>query len=992
MLLRLTLAALALVPALMAVEAGAPRVAVWNPEKGTKESRFQIDLAAYDKAAEWLRAAGIEVSRAIAGDLNDPAKFSAARFDALMMRGDTFPRAATKSLQKFADDGGILVALAGMSPFLIAIEKESDGSWTYAPKTPTFAWQSSDIYGWFGLKYIYNPGLHDQGTLHTPTALLKRYLPDAPEIRRKLPSRWFVPTGGGEIYPLLRSLRPDGKDTAPQVYIARSGSRMAIISASDIFTASEPSAEWPGGAKTVAALTRLAKDLRDGKVKLDPSLKIDLPENMAPPAPLTARPAGAGIEPEHARPVVRWGRFNGSAVEFGEPLGEKKSLDLAAGAPDKDFPRALGPGAAVRLAVPALGAGPKYLRIRGAFSATGAGLTVRLGDAVVLSEIYNHVNAGGPGNYDAPDLRDVAAEFTRILYLPPAAAGATTLTLTNCGTQPVFFDAIQIEERAAPGPEMIIGLNQGFGWSYPGKKNPIPAEISARWGPLRAGIRSQFVGPPEDPQRWAKIDEHIAKYLAIGVPLQLLFEGTPAWAAVSPERYRNSAGRPHTVPPDPEKYAAIVEEVVRKYGDRIDAYEIWNEANIQQFWRGSQQEYIKLFMTVARVIRRLDPTARIIAGGMAGTNEAFVRAMIDSGAVAASDLIGYHPYAGKGPGWDIPYGQIQGLLMSECIDKEIFCNESGFVWKNSEWFQPPPSLPPELQRDMLSRAMARVLANGLVKLSVFHAGGDDHPFGLIDQNGVPRPAYAVFSDYLELAPRGDGRRLDVTMVPAGDEPLRGVYRAAAVHADGSATVIVNLCEAEVLRPTADPSTEFDTRDRWVTFFGKSDCAGGKVTLVPDPDKGYVGFYTIISLDADRLPLIEASAPEAEKPWMLLLKTTDGKTVLATVAEGQGAGVFRANYRALLKTGGPQELQLSIRAAGKTVFDYIRFLPADDKPAPKPKIAVRLLVPLARPGPVTAKMHTGDAETPVAVKVNESGGQAWADMTVAITGRSVITIK
>jgi len=113
MLLRLTLAALALVPALMAVEAGAPRVAVWNPEKGTKESRFQIDLAAYDKAAEWLRAAGIEVSRVTAGDLNDPAKFSAARFDALMMRGDTFPRAAAKSLQKFADDGGILVALAG---------------------------------------------------------------------------------------------------------------------------------------------------------------------------------------------------------------------------------------------------------------------------------------------------------------------------------------------------------------------------------------------------------------------------------------------------------------------------------------------------------------------------------------------------------------------------------------------------------------------------------------------------------------------------------------------------------------------------------------------------------------------------------------------------------------------------------------------------------------------------------------------------------------
>src|SRR5690606_35867363 len=177
--------------------------------------------------------------------------------------------------------------------------------------------------------------------------------------------------------------------------------------------------------------------------------------------------------------------------------------------------------------------------------------------------------------------------------------------------------------------------------------------------------------------------------------------------------------RPHTVPPDPQKYAQIVEDVIARYGDRIDSYEIWNEADIDQFYRGTEAEYITLFKTIVPIIRRLDPTAKIFSTGMAGMHEEFLRKMWHAGVLDEVDMVAFHPYAGKGPAWDIPYGLLEGTLMSWGVDREIFCNESGFTYLNAAWFQPPPVITPQRQRDLLNTAMGRLLATGLPKLSIF---------------------------------------------------------------------------------------------------------------------------------------------------------------------------------------------------------------------------------------------------------------------------------
>ncbi len=111
----------------------APRVAVWNPEAGTKEGRFKLDLEHLSQVTQWLKDAGIGAER-VTAEINDTTQ----KFDALMLPGDNFPRLSTTALQKFAQDGGVLISLGenGRVPFLVGIEKKPDNTWTMAPRSP----------------------------------------------------------------------------------------------------------------------------------------------------------------------------------------------------------------------------------------------------------------------------------------------------------------------------------------------------------------------------------------------------------------------------------------------------------------------------------------------------------------------------------------------------------------------------------------------------------------------------------------------------------------------------------------------------------------------------------------------------------------------------------------------------------------------------------------------------------------------------------------
>lgn len=762
------------------------------------------------------------------------------------------------------------------------------------------------------------------------------------------------------------------------------------------------------------------------------------------------------------------------------------------------------------------------------------------GADTVWNEGFLYLDASGAGNTNAPDLVDVPAEFHRAVYLPNN--GAKTLTISNPGTQPLYFDAVQIETRPDGAPRMLLGLGAPFLMTR-GGKTAIPRSVSQSWGSVRAAWNGSSIGAPDDLKRWEAIDKQMANYLTLGAPLELLIERTPKWAALDEAHLKQSGNRAHTVAPDPQKYAEIVERMVGKYKDITDAYEIWNEADSNQFYVGTDEEYIALYKTLVPIIKRLDPGAKIITTGMAGYKEEFVNNLVKADVLKSADLFAFHPYAGKSPAWDVPFGQIEGSLYANGIDMEIYCNESGFVWQNSEWFTAPPNYSPFLQKVLLDKAMSRLLSNNLNRLSVFHAGGDTHPFGLWDETGNPRPAYAVFNDYLAL---DGGKRLDINLMAADGQPLAGVYSAASVQDDGKITVVVNPSEVErfaetaplvplraefndlkgwnsfqgkvsakdgkatlvpaagkylgfgtafsidpaqtpileigideveagtgvpislkwngkgvdlgsktagvyrydlralvggeqgeaelTLRPTgktvldfirivaekdasgpitekiasnSGPSQEFDSASGWSSFFGKPSVADGKVTLTPDAGKTYTGFSRTISLNPAAMPMLEISVPQSANVWQLSMKGPDGQNV--TIADKQPKGIFKADLREKMAGAPAGNYELTLRAFGETTFDYIRFsgdgktaptgaaptgaaptaaAPAKAAPAPIPLV---LRIPLEKAGRLTGSLRVGDKTDKLPVEVKTAGGQSWAEVKVNLSNRAVLTL-
>ena len=60
--------------------------------------------------------------------------------------------------------------------------------------------------------------------------------------------------------------------------------------------------------------------------------------------------------------------------------------------------------------------------------------------------------------------------------------------------------------------------------------------------------------------------------------------------------------------------AALATHLVERYGiDEVSqwAFEVWNEANLEVFWTGTREEYLRLYAESARAVKGVDPRLRV---------------------------------------------------------------------------------------------------------------------------------------------------------------------------------------------------------------------------------------------------------------------------------------------------------------------------------------------------------------------------------------------
>ena len=113
-------------------------------------------------------------------------------------------------------------------------------------------------------------------------------------------------------------------------------------------------------------------------------------------------------------------------------------------------------------------------------------------------------------------------------------------------------------------------------------------------------------------------------------------------------------GTPKFAQPFPyhaDEMAASSAEIVRHFKGRIKYWEIVNEPNHISFWGGLEpnaSEYAALLKKVYPAVKKANPDAVVLYGGVAGVPLDYVEKTFKEGAANSFDVMNIHPYNWRG--------------------------------------------------------------------------------------------------------------------------------------------------------------------------------------------------------------------------------------------------------------------------------------------------------------------------------------------------------
>jgi hypothetical protein len=206
----------------------------------------------------------------------------------------------------------------------------------------------------------------------------------------------------------------------------------------------------------------------------------------------------------------------------------------------------------------------------------------------------------------------------------------------------------QMDTMVASGVENVRVV---FDWAA--------AQPYRRWSQVPDGDRGSFTNVGGIPTRFGPIDEIVQLATDHGLTVLPVVMYAPAWDAGP-----HDAGS-FPAPANNRFYAQFASALVKRYGPRgtfwkgqdlalpIRMWQIWNEPNIRTFWppRPIAPTYVALVSAAHSAIKRVDPAAKIVLGGMPNYSWVQLKAIYKvPGARRQFDIVAVHPYTAKPDG------------------------------------------------------------------------------------------------------------------------------------------------------------------------------------------------------------------------------------------------------------------------------------------------------------------------------------------------------
>jgi Glycosyl hydrolases family 39 len=134
-----------------------------------------------------------------------------------------------------------------------------------------------------------------------------------------------------------------------------------------------------------------------------------------------------------------------------------------------------------------------------------------------------------------------------------------------------------------------------------------------------------------------------------------------------------------------EDWRDYVRTVVTRYKGRIQAYEIWNEPNLPDFWTGNTDQMVALTKEASAIIHSVDPQAIVVSpSSTAEYGIPWLLEFIRKGGAKYVDVVGYHFYVSpntKQPEDMVPMIQrVRDVLSDSGLgNKPLWNTETGWL-------------------------------------------------------------------------------------------------------------------------------------------------------------------------------------------------------------------------------------------------------------------------------------------------------------------------
>lgn len=219
---------------------------------------------------------------------------------------------------------------------------------------------------------------------------------------------------------------------------------------------------------------------------------------------------------------------------------------------------------------------------------------------------------------------------------------------------------------------------------------------------------------------WRALDSDLALARRYGLRVSAVLVGTPWWLARCPPRteLRDTYRCP---PRDAARWAAYVQEIAAHARGQVGAWEILNEPDQRWAFRGGARDYAAVLVAAHDAIKRADPAATVVLGGLGGLGSrpwlARVLAAAGRPPGRAFDVAGVH-VRGRLAKLPVKLGDWRSFLARHGFTGPLWVTEHGYPSQRRWQFDPRFRGGEAAQADYLSRSVPALLRAGAANVFV----------------------------------------------------------------------------------------------------------------------------------------------------------------------------------------------------------------------------------------------------------------------------------